>query len=135
MMAKPRVITVRRGAYLRDPLEVAVGFSEQNLSHLTGCNIKKTEHAAQQRTCKVATGECDITGINKGGSGGFNSWDIAGPHAVLRAAGGEIVTMDKKPLRYGKSEKVPAHCAASLDVLLALDLVDKTLIQSGQQKG
>ena len=131
----PREISVKKGA-LRNPLKVAVGFNEQNIEHLGSRQIVAEKHAAQQRTCMVATGAYDITGVNKGANGGFNSYDIAGPHAVLRAAGGEIVTMDKKPLRYsGESLKVPDHCAGGIDTLVALGLADKELVKTGQKIG
>lgn len=132
--APPKEIKVR-GVPLRDPLKVAVGFREQNIGHLGGRNCEAAQHAAQRRTCMVACGECDVTGVNHGHDGGFNSWDVAGPHAVLRAAGGEIVTTDKKPMRYEKgSIKLPDHFAGGVDTLLALGLVDKELVKTGQRR-
>ena len=71
----------------------------------------------------VAAGDCDITGINKGYQGGFDSWDTAGPHAVLKAAGGDFVTLDGKPLTYGhETTKLPEHVAGSIEALKELGL-------------
>jgi 3'(2'), 5'-bisphosphate nucleotidase len=101
-------------APLRDPLNVAVGFNEQITGYLGDRNINQVQLPAQMRTCKIATGECDISGINKG-VGGVNTYDIAGPHAVLLAAGGDIVNSETgKPFRYdGQSIKVPSHIMGS----------------------
>lgn len=133
--APPKEIKVH-GLPLRDPLKVAVGFNEQNVEHVSGRALDAQKHAAQQRSCMVARGECDVTGVNKGHSGGFNSWDVAGPHAVLRAAGGEIVTLDKKPMRYETgSIKLPDHIGGGVDTLAALGLLDKELVKTGQTRG
>lgn len=84
----------------------------------------------------MARGECDISGINKGFDGGFNSWDTAGPHAVLCAAGGEIVSTDGKAMRYEEgSVKLPNHIAGAKDVLLALNLANAKELNAGQKRG
>lgn len=49
--------------------------------------------------CLVAAGEADLYPR----FGRTMEWDIAAGHAVLRAAGGEVVTVDGKPMRYGKA--------------------------------
>jgi 3'(2'), 5'-bisphosphate nucleotidase len=113
------------GGPLRSPLQVAWGFSEQNVGHLNGRNYEGAAFPGQMRTCMVARGECDVTGINRGSGGGFNSWDTAGPHAVLIAAGGEIVDRERGPIRYPQgSYKVRDHIAGAKDVLVALGLAD-----------
>lgn len=116
---------------LRDPLQVAVGYNQQHVEHLGDRNYEIQNHPAQMRTCMVARGECDLTGINTGRSDGYNSWDLAGPHAVLRAAGGEIVSTDGALVRYGKETiKLPPHIAGANDVLVSLGLIQRADIQA-----
>jgi 3'(2'), 5'-bisphosphate nucleotidase len=127
----PKEIHVKKGA-IRDPIKIAVGYHEQNFEHLGDRQHETTQAAGQMRTCLVASGECDITGIQKGYGGGFESWDVAAPHAVLLAAGGDIVTNEKTLLRYGKdTTKLPDHIAGSKDALLTLGLAEKSLFKSG----
>jgi 3'(2'), 5'-bisphosphate nucleotidase len=127
----PGRIQVSSGS-LRSPLQVAWGFKERHVTHLNGRAYAGNAFPGQMRTCMVARGEYDVTGINRGAGGGFNSWDIAGPHAVLIAAGGEIVDLERRPIRYSQgSIKVPDHVAGANDVLVALGLADATVIRTG----
>jgi len=120
--AAPQEMKVRE-LPLRSPLEVAVGFSEQHIPDLKGREYQEKRYPAQLRTCMVAGGDCDISGINKGRSDGYNCWDIAGGHAVLRKAGGELVDEQGEPIRYPKDTiKVASHIAGGRDVLVALGL-------------
>lgn len=50
------------------------------------------------KLCRVAEGSADLYPR----LGRTMEWDIAAGHAVLAAAGGEVVTLDGQPLRYGK---------------------------------
>lgn len=50
--------------------------------------------------CKLAAGEADVYPR----FGPTMEWDTAAGHAVLRAAGGEVVTTEGAPFRYGKGE-------------------------------
>ena len=50
--------------------------------------------------CRVADGTADLYPR----MGRTMEWDTAAGHAVLRAAGGEVYTMDGAPLAYGKKE-------------------------------
>ncbi len=54
------------------------------------------------KTCLVAAGEADYYPR----FGPTSYWDTAAGHAVLRAAGGEIVDMHGQPLRYVQSEEL-----------------------------
>jgi len=50
------------------------------------------------KLCRIAEGVADIyPRIAR-----TMEWDIAAGHAVLAAAGGRVMTLDEKPLRYGK---------------------------------
>jgi 3'(2'), 5'-bisphosphate nucleotidase len=48
----------------------------------------------------VAQGEADVYPR----FGPTSEWDTAAGHAVLKAAGGCVLTVDGAPLRYGKTE-------------------------------
>ena len=48
--------------------------------------------------CRVATGEADIYPR----FGPLCEWDVAAGHAVLRAAGGDVMTLAGGPIRYGR---------------------------------
>jgi 3'(2'), 5'-bisphosphate nucleotidase len=50
------------------------------------------------KLCLVAAGEADLYPR----LGRTMEWDIAAGHAVLSAAGGDVSTIDQRPLRYGK---------------------------------
>ncbi len=60
--------------------------------------------------CVVATGEADLYPR----FGGLREWDVAAGHAVLRAAGGDVMTLTGAPLHYGR-----AHVGFELDGLIA----------------
>jgi 3'(2'), 5'-bisphosphate nucleotidase len=49
--------------------------------------------------CRVAEGDADVYPR----LGRTMEWDTCSPQAVLEAAGGVVLTMDGRPLRYGKA--------------------------------
>ena len=114
-------------------INVAVGFNEQNTGYLGHDYIQAEKAPGQYRTCLVAEGKADLTGLNVGQGGSFHTYDIAGPHAVLRAAGGEIITYDpatpgeNKPFLYTSetTTDVPAHIAGSLNELVMSKLANR----------
>lgn len=61
------------------------------------------------KLCLIARGEADLYPR----LGPTMEWDIAAGHAVLRAAGGSIRTLDGQPLRYGKPGYRNPHFLAS----------------------
>ncbi|MEZ5691310.1 MAG: 3'(2'),5'-bisphosphate nucleotidase CysQ [Rickettsiales bacterium] len=129
--SEPKEIRVARLSP-HGPIKVAVGFANSddslfgNITHETG------KYPGQLRTCMVAAGECHVTGRQ---NEGFNIWDIAAPHAVLRAAGGEIVLAeDRKPFRYNGEIKVPAHFSGAIETLLIMGHTTKGLLQPKHQR-
>jgi 3'(2'), 5'-bisphosphate nucleotidase len=58
--------------------------------------------------CLVAEGKADLYFRD----GPTMEWDTAAAHAVLRAAGGDVYTLDGQPLGYGKPELRNPHFAA-----------------------
>ncbi len=61
------------------------------------------------KLCLIARGEADLYPR----LGTTMEWDIAAGHAVLRAAGGFVRTLDGGDFRYGKPDYRNPHFAAS----------------------
>ncbi len=81
------------------------------------------------KTCLVASGEADYYPR----FGPTSYWDTAAGHAVLRAAGGEIVDMAGAPLRYVQSEAMlnPFFIARGPDIPAAALAAAETLAAQG----
>ena len=68
-------------------------------SYLSGRRVAAVRHAGSSlKLCLLAAGEADLYPR----FGRTMEWDIAAGHAVLAAAGGEVLDLDGQPLRYGK---------------------------------
>ena len=66
---------------------------------LAGQRVARVVSAGSSlKLCMVAAGEADLYPR----LGRTMEWDIAAGHAVLAAAGGEVMSLDERPLRYGK---------------------------------
>jgi 3'(2'), 5'-bisphosphate nucleotidase len=66
---------------------------------LRGRTVAANKHAGSSlKFCLVAAGEADLYPR----LGRTMEWDTAAGDAVLRAAGGRVMTMDARPLQYGK---------------------------------
>ena len=66
---------------------------------LAGRRVAASVNAGSSlKLCLVAAGEADLYPR----FGRTMEWDIAAGHAVLRAAGGRVTTLQGEPLRYGK---------------------------------
>lgn len=63
------------------------------------------------KLCLIARGDADLYPR----LGTTMEWDIAAGHAVLRAAGGRVRTLDGDDFRYGKPEYRNPHFAASAE--------------------
>jgi 3'(2'), 5'-bisphosphate nucleotidase len=59
---------------------------------------ERTQAGSSLKFCLIAEGNADIYPR----FGPTNEWDTAAGQGVLEAAGGEVVTIDGRPLRYGK---------------------------------
>jgi 3'(2'), 5'-bisphosphate nucleotidase len=76
---------------------------------LAGRKVASVANAGSSlKLCMVATGDADLYPR----LGRTMEWDIAAGHAVLRAAGGEVRTLDGTPLRYGKPGLENPHFVA-----------------------
>ncbi len=60
---------------------------------------ERTQAGSSLKFCLIAEGKADIYPR----FGPTNEWDTAAGQGVLEAAGGEVVTTDERPLRYGKT--------------------------------
>src|SRR6185295_8774534 len=79
---------------------VASDFSGRN--ERTGAFVQAlkgvTTHASSSiKFCRVAEGAADLYPR----FGDVSEWDVAAAHAVLLAAGGDIMSLEGKPLHYG----------------------------------
>jgi 3'(2'), 5'-bisphosphate nucleotidase len=122
---------------LRNPLQVAGGFSQTSTDYLGDRAHDVIQHPAQYRTCMVARGDCDVAGFKAAKvDDNYNTWDVAGPHAVLMAAGGDFVTESGQPLRYGTdSYKVPNFIAGGVDTLKALGFANPQYFKTTKAVG
>ncbi|MGH1456783.1 MAG: 3'(2'),5'-bisphosphate nucleotidase CysQ [Alphaproteobacteria bacterium] len=118
--------TIRSRKMPRDGLNVMSsnyhGGSAAQDAFLESFKVKKiTRQASSLKICAVASGRADIYPR----FGSTCEWDTAAGHAILRAAGGDIVDMNGKPLRYGGAHPDllnPHFIAASSDLLNAMQL-------------
>ena len=69
---------------------------------------ERKQAGSSLKFCLIAEGQADIYPR----FGPTNEWDTAAGHAVLEAAGGEVVTTDGKPLLYGKPNFSNPHFIA-----------------------
>ena len=70
-------------------------------AYLAGLPIKDRVSAGSSlKFCCVAEGKADVYPR----FGPTMEWDTAAGHAILKFAGGEVITEDGRPLTYGKSD-------------------------------
>lgn len=88
--------------------------SEQTKTFLKANNITDCiEGGSSLKFCLLAAGEADIYPRHSP----TMEWDTAAGDAILRAAGGHVLTCDDQPLNYGKPDfKNPFFIASSADV-------------------
>lgn len=78
-------------------------------AYLAGRQVAAVRHAGSSlKLCLLAAGEADLYPR----FGRTMEWDIAAGHAVLAAAGGEVLDMSGRPLRYGKAGFENPHFVA-----------------------
>jgi 3'(2'), 5'-bisphosphate nucleotidase len=69
---------------------------------------ERIQAGSSLKFCLIAEGKADIYPR----FGPTNEWDTAAAQGVLEAAGGEVVTTDDRPLRYGKPRFSNPHFIA-----------------------
>lgn len=76
-------------------------FDPQTAAFLDQHDVKDVVSVGSSlKFCTLATGEADIYPR----FGPTMEWDTAAGHAILKAAGGDVLTIDGAPLAYGKPE-------------------------------
>lgn len=99
------------------------GGSQKQDDLLSSFKVKKViTQPSSLKICAIANGRADIYPR----FGPTCEWDTAAGHAILRAAGGDIIDMNGNTLVYGGRDKEllnPHFIAASADVLEALESV------------
>jgi 3'(2'), 5'-bisphosphate nucleotidase len=87
----PEGLTIMASRHYKDDPELAAYLSQFNIASVT--NI-----GSALKFCYLAEGRADFYPR----LGRTMEWDTAAPQAVLEAAGGSVLTMDGKPMLYGK---------------------------------
>lgn len=85
------------------PRIVASDFSGRNdktQAFVAALNGVITHASSSIKFCRVAEGAADLYPR----FGEISEWDSAAAHAILRAAGGDVMRLDGSPLRYGDRE-------------------------------
>lgn len=97
---------IRTRSMPRDGLTIMAskshGLGDKMNTFLDGFKVKKRmSRGSSLKMCMIAAGKADMYPR----FGLTCEWDIAAADAILRAAGGMITTMDKKPMTYRKDMK------------------------------
>ena len=75
----------------------ASGRNELTTNFIAALNGVATHASSSIKFCRVAEGAADLYPR----FGEVSEWDAAAGHAVLRAAGGDVMRLDGSPIRYG----------------------------------
>jgi len=73
------------------------GRNERTGEFVHALNGVKTHASSSIKFCRVAEGAADLYPR----FGDVSEWDVAAAHAILLAAGGDIMSLEGKPLHYG----------------------------------
>ena len=73
------------------------GRNERTSEFVKALNGVKTHASSSIKFCRVAEGAADLYPR----FGDVSEWDVAAAHAILLAAGGDIMSLEGKPLHYG----------------------------------
>ncbi|HXV73187.1 MAG TPA: 3'(2'),5'-bisphosphate nucleotidase CysQ [Sphingomonadales bacterium] len=116
--SKPKAISVRKA----DPKKLVIVASRSHRNPETEAFLKtypKAKHVSigsSLKFCLVAEGKADLYPR----LGPTMEWDTAAGHAVLTAAGGEVLNPDGSAFRYGKAGHRNGHFLARGDAALPL---------------
>lgn len=90
-------ITAKASARWRIVASDFSGRNERTADFIAALDGVATHASSSVKFCRVAEGGADLYPR----FGEVSEWDAAAGHAVLRAAGGDIMRLDGSPLRYG----------------------------------
>ena len=115
---KAEEIHVKLKKSLQPKVLTAVGWGEKNdIKKIGMYQVDPVRAVGGARLCVAAEGKAEIAAMN----GNFSYWDVAAGHAILKAAGGDLIdTNTGKPLTYkNESLVVPPSFGGSKGVLSA----------------
>ncbi len=86
-------------------------------------NVKEFHNSGSEglRLMKIAENRSDIRISEKIGT---NTWDLCAPHAIFKAAGGEILFMDGNKISYNKQRMLNKRYIASYDKNLLMKSIE-----------
>lgn len=122
---KPKKMKAPNKIASKEKIKAAMGWrKDQDVCYLGEYKVDKVGAVGGARLCVTAEGEAEAAIMNMH----FNYWDVAAGHAILKAAGGDLINpANGEPLRYdNESLIVEPALGASKNVL-------KTLV--GQKQG
>jgi 3'(2'), 5'-bisphosphate nucleotidase len=130
--AAPKAIQVSKPPFKAEGLRAAVHFHEVRRPHnIAGRDYAHVPGVGGQRLCLVADGAADVADMNDiplfhRGKYAYKQWDLAASHAVLKAAGGELVdTETKQPVTYNSPDfEMPGAVAGGRETLNLLQLAN-----------
>jgi 3'(2'), 5'-bisphosphate nucleotidase len=130
--ATPKPIQVSKPPLKAEGLRAAVHFHENRRPKQIGeRDYVHVPGVGGQRLCLVAEGAADVADMNDipethRKTHAYKQWDLAAAHAVLKAAGGELVDAEtKQPVAYDNTEfKMPGSIAGGNETLKLLGLAD-----------
>jgi|GEM_PF-1462957 len=79
-------------ARMYGPFAIAAGYRGASPQAIGGRTAENRPDVGGSRIIRAAEGKVDIGYMGNDGAVSFGFWDLAAPHAILRAAGGEMVT-------------------------------------------
>ena len=136
---------IRANKITEGPMTMAAGYRGASPAHIAGRAVHNQPSVGGSRILRAAEGKVHVGYMGNHGPISFGYWDLAAPQAILKAAGGELVTMlggfaehqvdgalkESKPIRYDGSSFIPgmegqpylpACLAAHKDTLKALGM-------------
>lgn len=126
----PQIIRTSKPPLKAEGLRATVHFHEKRRpKDIAGRNYVPITGVGGQRLCLVAEGAADVADMNDiplthRGEYAYKQWDLAAAHAILKAAGGELVDAEtKQPVTYHSSDfKMPGSFAGACETLKLLGL-------------
>ncbi|MEZ5960124.1 MAG: inositol monophosphatase family protein [Hyphomonadaceae bacterium] len=99
-LLEPLAPITARGTLPAEPSILASDYSgrnERTAAFIAALKGVITHASSSIKFCRIAEGAADLYPR----FGNVSEWDAAAGHAILRAAGGDIMLLDGSPLRYG----------------------------------
>jgi 3'(2'), 5'-bisphosphate nucleotidase len=126
----PKQIKVSKPPLKAGELRAAVHFHESRRPEMiAGRHYHAVPGVGGQRLCLVAEGAADVADMNDisethRGQYAYKQWDLAAAHAIVKAAGGELISAEtQQPVTYDSPElKMEGACAGGREMLNLLQL-------------